>query len=197
MKAKVLVVAPEGGGNHLLQGLIRTHPSLGVFDVLAKSLPSIRLGYWDEVSVDERFKGLSFWIPVQYLKKADKVVLSTRSPVHAAYSAWKRFGGCTRGGLETCIWYQLMAPQYIKMLELSPYHTMTTSYESLVENTKGELSRVATFLGLPTNWDYDNFTTAGYDWGSVVNRNDNRWKEDKTFYETWNKYKEMFNVLTT
>ena len=198
MKAKVLVVAPEGGGNHLLQGLLRTHPSLKKEDVIGTSLASGRLGYWISGPVEDRYKGLGFWMPVQYSEKADKVVLSTRSPVHAAYSAWVRFGECTNGGLETCIWYQFIAPQYIKMLELSPYPTITTSYEKLVKDTEGELNKIASFLGLSTNWRHADFSTKpDYDWGSVINRNDDRWKEDKTFCETWDKYKEMFDVLTT
>lgn len=195
---KVLVMASEGGGNHLLVGLLSSHPQLKPEDVLLKSMADGRLGHWLAVPVPPECAGVGFWVPISFLGKVDKTVLSTRSPVHAAFSSWKRFGSQTEGGIPMCFWYQLASRYYIRLLELSPYPTITTSYERVVQDTKGELARIATFLGLDPVWDFNVEGTRPYfDWKEVINRNDDRWKEDKEFCKEWDRYKELFDVFST
>ena len=168
---KFWAMAPEGAGNHLLSRILGTHPELENKKDLYRvdSLPHGRVN------------GKGIWITsnevVKY--KPRKLILCTRSPRHACYSAFRRFAKCTEY-IYSFIEYHDKALCFMGRLE-GQYPSLKVSYEAMTDNLRAEQYRIAQFLELKeTSWDIGE---------PVTNRNDNRWRKAHPFSELWSTQK--------
>jgi hypothetical protein len=130
-----------------------------------------------------------------------RVILLTRTPVHAVYSAYRRFWRPRKGTkAEVAI---LHLKRHVSSLTLMQtiereFPSLRVTYEDLVSDPKGELRKVAEFVGLvPVEWKYDvSKTSRWFGFSGIKNRNREGWKQDEIFCGVWKKYKGVFDALT-
>ena len=189
---RIAVFAPEGCGNALSKKLLLAYTGL-----LAEgtSLPFERAG---KACRYEACHGMGLWPIVADARKYDWFMLVTRSPVHSAYSVWRRMGrrganpnghwtrGYTDEGIiETIIWQQLAGRRMLEMMDRLNVPHFRTTYGELVNFPGRTILDAVSTIPAAT---YDKAQQC-----EVANKNDNRWKEDEIFVKTWARYESLFS----
>lgn len=190
---KFFVGTLEGSGTHLLLWLLESHPMIkknrGLMNL--RTLPPK-----DPPAPPDRI----VWVTLDWLwkQKFKKVILLTRTPVNAIYSAYRRFWTPKKGTKEEVALLHLK--RHLRSLKLMvdmkfAFPTCDITYENLTMNTQEELKKIAGFIGLsPATWKYDiSKTQEWFGFSGIRNRNREGWKQDKSFCEVWEKHKGLFN----
>lgn len=180
LQDKILVLGPEGCGNHLIQNILRTHPAY-------KTTPF----FWGSSLPHGRKDGDGVWYTPSSLSRARGLLYITRSLPDAVYSAYRRFGSQTSGRstrekVERLSRYYMEALGFIHLMAGGFGSCVGVRYEVLVKIGGDALRGALRLLGVkPVQWEgWDTFLNTefpGLPSTGVVGGREGRWRQDPEF----------------
>ncbi len=167
-KPSIFVVGPEGAGTTLLWQCVIAHPDLRA--MVQAHFPSPKT----PISASDQILHLSLptlrppqWVRPEELPPSAKVILIRRSPIHAVYSAYRRFYTDPAEA-----WRHHLRAVQLEERYNALHDPWCVFYEDLAHHATKVLRAVYEFLGVRTD-----FVPSI----EIVSRNDGRWRRDPVF----------------